>query len=116
MVERFTKVVTASVYERCLAMTVTPSRPSRRHGPSIRQPPRPLCGNDFCIHADPVEAAKQPPVLDFDAAVLHNLEARLARFVSRLCIRYAELHPQYPGADRDGVFSDWLNLSALAKA
>ena len=75
-----------------------------------RQLSRALAGNHARIDAGPVQPAEQPPVLDLDAAILHDVEPGGARAFGGRGVGHAELHPQALRADRDRIVGQWPDV------
>src|SRR5258708_4190325 len=83
---------------------------------SVRQPQRPLRRDDFGVHAAPVQAAEEPPVLDLDAAIHHRLEPRSFGLFRRFGVLHAQLLPQHFRADRDRVLGDRHDVFGFPEA
>src|SRR6476661_3677761 len=76
----------------------------------------PLRRNHARIDAGPIEAAEDARVLDLHATVHHDLEAGGGRASRGVVVDNAKLHPQYLGADCNGVLGDGRDVGRLAKA
>ena len=86
--------VQAQGVEAELAVRHARSPSAIRDGPARR--------DDAGVDARPVEPAHDPRVLDLHAAVLHDVEPRVARDLRRVVVADAELHPQHLRALGDG--------------
>src|SRR5687767_12904831 len=82
------------------------------HAPSGDPAP---AADDAGVHADEVEPAEEAGVLDLDASVLDDIQARRPGHRGRLFVADAELEPQHLGADGDRALGDGWDISRLAE-
>src|SRR5690606_25614803 len=75
----------------------------------------PLRRDDAGVEAGEVQAAVEAGVLDLDAAVHDDVEARVLRDLRRLLVPRAELQPQRLRAHRDGLAGDARQILVAAE-